>query len=123
MRWRSRAGSRCWPPDRLAPRRTLEGVVAELAARVVGESAKDALRLLERLVAVDEQRLPIERLRHPAIIAAMADCRTRQESSAREASQRIGNGFEHARGVWGREIHDADVGAGLRERGRGVGDG
>jgi hypothetical protein len=35
----------------------------------VGEPAEDALPLLERLVAVDERRLPIERLDHPAIIA------------------------------------------------------
>jgi len=53
-----------------------ERVLAELAARVVGEPSEDALRFLERLVAIDQQPLPVERLRHPAIIAVVADCRT-----------------------------------------------
>jgi hypothetical protein len=52
-----------------------EWVLAQLAARGAGEPAKDALRQLERLVTVDEQRLPIERLRHPGIMAAPADYR------------------------------------------------
>jgi hypothetical protein len=54
---------------------TAERVLAHLAARVVREPTKDTLRFLERLVPVDEQRLPVERLRHPAIIAVPAgDC-------------------------------------------------